>query len=188
MAEAIQLISEGGSDSFKMSALAERSGVSIGSLYQHFPDKSAILAAIALRYHATTRECIEKALESALTWNDFVKGFTKLVTDYYSIFLSEPVIRDVWSGVAADKALQSLEVESARDSGTLLAKHLVRVLPDAHMERVNDAAFFVMALGESAMRLAMLCAPQEGVRHIESFTRLALFELSFAGGVSAGQA
>ncbi len=43
----------------RMSEVAEKAGISIGSLYQYFPDKSAIVRTLAERYNAYSRECIE---------------------------------------------------------------------------------------------------------------------------------
>jgi AcrR family transcriptional regulator len=59
------LIAATGSDAMRMSEVAEKSGISIGSLYQYFPDKGAILRTLAERYNAQGRECIEAELESS---------------------------------------------------------------------------------------------------------------------------
>ena len=50
LAVATQLIASKGSDSLKMSEIAERSEISIGSLYQYFPDKSSVIRTLAERY------------------------------------------------------------------------------------------------------------------------------------------
>jgi AcrR family transcriptional regulator len=54
---AAQLIEREGEAGFNTNALAERAGVSIGTLYRYFPDKRAILLALARR---------EKAIHDAL--------------------------------------------------------------------------------------------------------------------------
>src|SRR5690349_16861403 len=46
---AAQILEGGGLAAFTTNAVAERAGVSIGTLYQYFPDKQAILRAIAER-------------------------------------------------------------------------------------------------------------------------------------------
>ncbi len=46
---AAQVLERVGAEGFNTNAVAERAGVSIGTLYQYFPDKRAILAAAAKR-------------------------------------------------------------------------------------------------------------------------------------------
>lgn len=180
MFEAAEIIAERGSEAMKMSALSERCGISIGSLYQHFPDKTAVLAAVAEKYHEQTRECIDAQLAGVDSWDAFSTQFAGLIEAYHQMFIEEPVIRDVWSGVAADKALQEMELQSARDNGVHLASHIRRVMPFSDPHEVERAAFFVMALGESVMRLAVLCPPEEGREHVVRYTQLAINELTRA--------
>ncbi len=62
LAAAAALIAEEGSDAMRMSEVAEKAGVSIGSLYQYFPDKAAIIRTLAERYNTEDRACIEAEL------------------------------------------------------------------------------------------------------------------------------
>ena len=60
---AVQLLIEEGYDAVKTNAIARRADVSIGSVYQFFPNRFAIFNALAERY----REKIALSLESHLT-------------------------------------------------------------------------------------------------------------------------
>jgi AcrR family transcriptional regulator len=46
---AVQILERRGSEGLNTNRIAERAGVSVGSVYQYFPDKHAILAAAARR-------------------------------------------------------------------------------------------------------------------------------------------
>lgn len=46
---AARILEESGHDGFSTNAVAERAGISIGSLYQYFPDKEAVIGALLLR-------------------------------------------------------------------------------------------------------------------------------------------
>jgi AcrR family transcriptional regulator len=59
---AAQVLEAGGQAAFTTNAVAERAGVSIGTLYQYFADKSAILRALAEREMTATLAAVGKAL------------------------------------------------------------------------------------------------------------------------------
>jgi AcrR family transcriptional regulator len=103
LAAARDLIAERGSDAMKMGEVAERAGVSIGSLYQFFPDKSAIIRALAERFTAENRACIDAELAGVSDEQSLLAAFASLVDTYYAICLAEPVVRDIWSGTQVDK-------------------------------------------------------------------------------------
>src|SRR4029079_13393163 len=64
---AAQLLEAGGLAGFTTNAVAERAGVSIGTLYQYFADKQALLRALAEREIATTLAAVAKALRDETT-------------------------------------------------------------------------------------------------------------------------
>jgi AcrR family transcriptional regulator len=55
---AFQLLEQGGLDALTTNHIAERAGVSVGTLYQYFKGKQAILAALAQRRAAAARDRI----------------------------------------------------------------------------------------------------------------------------------
>jgi AcrR family transcriptional regulator len=59
---AAQLLESRGEAGFNTNAVAERAGVSIGTLYRYFPDKRAILAALAEREMSAVNAAVTEAL------------------------------------------------------------------------------------------------------------------------------
>jgi AcrR family transcriptional regulator len=117
LAVATQLIATKGSDQLKMSEIAERSEISIGSLYQYFPDKSSVIRTLAERYNGESRRCIELALNAVEDMPGLQAAYSDLLDQYYEIVLASPVMRDIWSGMQADKQLLELELEESRIAG-----------------------------------------------------------------------
>ena len=64
-------------------------------------------------------------------------------------------MRDIWSGMQADKRLVAIELAESRANGALLAAAMARTLPGADREKLATSAFLIWQLGEAAMRLAI---------------------------------
>jgi AcrR family transcriptional regulator len=178
LAAASALIAEQGSDAMRMSEVAERAGVPIGSLYQFFPDKGAIIRTLADRYNALGRACIEEGLSGVRDMDGLLAAFAGLVDIYYAMFLAEPVMRDIWSGTQADRALRELDLDDSRQTGRLLAAALEKLRPQADHAALATTAFLVMNLGEAAMRLAISVDRAEGDALVAAYKRMALRELA----------
>lgn len=169
-------IAEEGADALKMSAIAERAGVSIGSLYQYFPDKSALIHGLAERYFEAGRRCIEEGLAAARDEEALARAFCDLVDDYARLFKQDPAMAQVRAGVLADPALAALELADVRETGALLAAALERVKPDADRAQLAHHALVLMQAGESTMRLALSLPAGEAEAVIAAYKEMAVAE------------
>ncbi|MCV3238818.1 TetR/AcrR family transcriptional regulator [Mesorhizobium sp. ZC-5] len=174
---ASDVIAEQGSDAMRMGEVAERAGVSIGSLYQYFPDKGSIIRTLADRYNTLGRDCIEAELADVSDADGFRAAFGGLIDTYYELFLAEPVMRDIWSGTQADKQLRDIDLVYGRVNGEILARALKRVRPDVDPVEIDRTAFLVMSLGEAAMRLAISVGREEGDGLVEAYKQMVLGKL-----------
>ncbi len=155
-----------------------RAGIPIGSLYQYFPDKRAIIQTLAERYWAVGRGCVEEALTKVSTLADLRAAYASLVDQYYLMFLGEPAMRDIWSGMQADQRLMALELAESKACGALLAAAMRRVHPDADPELIGATAFMLWHLGEATMRLAISLQRAEGDALVDAFKRMTLRQIS----------
>jgi AcrR family transcriptional regulator len=120
LAAAAALVEEDGVEAVTTSRIAERAGVSVGSLYQFFPDKTSILDALVLRYSDAFRQLVERVAATG-TFNDWREAVAATLDAYFDFYRSEPGFRALWYGYvradlrAADKAANVLLARVTRD-------------------------------------------------------------------------
>ncbi|MBX3493522.1 MAG: TetR family transcriptional regulator [Parvibaculum sp.] len=172
LAAASDLIAETGSDAVKMTEVAERAGVPIGSLYQYFPDKAAILQTLAERIAERVRAGIAESLAGVATRDDALARMDRLLADYYALFLTEPVVRDIWSGTQSDKKLQELDITDSRANARVVADALKHLVPRKERARFETVCFLTMQLTGAAVRLAIAVDRKEGDRLMAEYRRM----------------
>jgi AcrR family transcriptional regulator len=180
---AAALLAEKGPDAFRISDLAERSGVAFGSLYQYFPDKTAIIGTLAERHNATGRDCVARDLAGVRKVADLHPALCRITDSYYRMFIDEPVMRDIWQATQADRALQKLDAEDVDVLAGLLVGALRRIAADTPNPALQKAALqswarLVMTLIAAAVRHAIALPPKEARLHLAIFKRMLPDDLS----------
>jgi len=169
---AAEVMAEKGSDAFRMSDVVERTGVSFGSLYQYFPDKTALIGTLAERYNAVGHACVRDALAPVDTPAELHRALSRIVEEYYGMFLEVPVMRDIWSATQADRALQDIDETDIAVLAGLLCDRLADLAPErdpADLARVSRLAMHLIA---AAVRYAITLDRPEAERVLATFKRM----------------
>lgn len=169
---AAALMAEKGSEAFRMSDVVERSGVPFGSLYQYFPDKTAIIGTLAERYNAVGRDCVRRDLATVKSTRDLHPALCRITDSYYRMFTDVPVMRDIWQATQADRALQKLDEEDGAYLAGLLADALRRIAPDAPAAALASFSQLIMTLIAAAVRHAITRDAKEAARLLNLFKRM----------------
>lgn len=115
LAAAREIIAEKGCANLAMTEIATRAGITAGSMYQYFINRSAIVGALAEDYLRAFSDHLIETLEAARDAGrgaDAVTGMIgELLRSYETLHSKDPVARDVLTGFAADKSLQALDSE-----------------------------------------------------------------------------
>jgi AcrR family transcriptional regulator len=172
LACATELIAEKGSEAFRMSDIVERTGIAFGSLYQYFPDKTAIIGTLAERYNAVGRDCVRRDLSAVKAVRDLHPALCRITDSYYEMFLAEPVMRDIWQATQADRALQKLDAEDMTFLAGLLQGALRGIAPGAPQAARSAFARLVMTLIAAAVRHAITLPPKDARRQLALFKRM----------------
>ena len=117
------LIEEVGYDGVTTTLIAERAGVAVGSLYQFFPDKRAVVQALTMRNLDQFMDMIANRIGSAQLdhWWDAVD----MVFDaYVSMYREVPGFTQIRFGDVVDLRL----MDDQRDNNTVIADRLAGLL------------------------------------------------------------
>ena len=173
---ATELIEQTGSDQLRMSEIAARAGVPIGSLYQYFPDKASIIRTLAERIMLRVRDGLRESLVGVESAEDVLDRLDGLLDGYYAMFLLEPVTRDIWSGTQSDKDIQDMDIEDSRENARVVAEALKPFVPKKEHDRLDTVCFLLMQLTGAAVRLAIAVDRKEGDRLVAEYGRMLRLE------------
>lgn len=173
LAAAQALVVDAGSDALKMSDLAERAGVPIGSVYQYFPDKPAILRELVLRVMNRVHDQVVELMVDVRDREDALARIDLLLDGFYALFLAEPDTRDIWAATQSDKELQELDLNDSRANAAVIADALRPLVLPEQRHRVDDVSLLLTHLAGTAGRLALAAGPEAGGRLMAEF-RLAV--------------
>jgi AcrR family transcriptional regulator len=129
-----ELVDEVGYEGLTTTLLAERAEVAIGSVYQFFPDKRAIVQALAMRNMDAYLQALSArfANETFAHWWD---GVDAAIDSFITMHRTVPGFRTLHFGDVVDLHL----LDAERDNNAVIAERLAELLVDQFqlMDRVR---------------------------------------------------
>jgi AcrR family transcriptional regulator len=170
----IQVLLSAGKERLTTTRVASRAGVSVGTLYQYFPNKSALLQA-ALRHHLDeVTESVERVCREQ-------KGnpLRQMATAVITTFL-EAKMRDAKSSVALYSVSSDVDgAKIAERMGVRANKAIVEMLATASERLTRDpqlvASMLQSAMGGVSRRLLESGAPE---KHFDTLLQELIFLMS----------
>lgn len=150
------IISEIGSDGMKMSVLAQRAGVPIGTVYQFFPNKSAVIYTLVTDIMQQMHMALQAQMEGIQSLDDASGRIDQMVRGYYQFLKDEPVMRDILGSTQGDKKLQALDQEDSRTNGTMMFERMKPFVAQQDHKRLMVVLFLNAHLTGSLTRLAVM--------------------------------
>ena len=147
---AAAIFHETGVDAASMSAIARQSGMSLASLYRYFPNKAAIVKAIA-EGHV---ERMETALRERLQTLELVDAVDVLIDLFYEFYRTEPAYSVIWSGVESMPELRELDIRELYSHARDLDNRLRDVCPRIPEDRRWTASLMLPRSAGTVLRLA----------------------------------
>lgn len=152
------LVDEVGYDGLTTTLLAERAGVAIGSVYQFFPDKRAVVQALTQR----NMEAYLQRLADRFAGGDFTHwwdGVDAGIDEYIAMHRMVPGFRTLHFGDVVDVHL----LDDDRDNNAVIADRLARVLVGqfgvADTPRLRFALQIAVEAADALIKLAFRREP-----------------------------
>jgi AcrR family transcriptional regulator len=113
-----------------MTAVAERAGVSIGSLYQYFPARSSLVRALAGRH---LRAGHARLLKDLATPSPSPSASLERALRTYLLLAADPLAVAIMTTIRADPALRALDRADTRTNAELALAHVGLPPTDPHL-------------------------------------------------------
>jgi AcrR family transcriptional regulator len=169
---AASLLDEVGYEATTTSLIAARAGVSVGSLYQFFPDRRAVLQALAVRSFSRFRDVLADRVAAAhLTrWQDVVDT---VVDTYVEFSRKEPAAQVLSFGGPVDRHMLDPEDDNNAVVAEALGDLLRLVRPELAMTADLRLALRVaVEAGDGVLNLAFRRTPEGDPELVEQAKRL----------------
>lgn len=173
---AAAIFHEVGVDATSMSAIARQSGMSLASLYRYFPNKTAIVKAIA-EDHV---QRMEAALRQRLETVRLMDAVDVLIDQFYEFYRTEPAYSAIWSGVESMPELRELDIRELYSHAREMDARLRKECPHVPEDRRWTACLMLPRAAGTVLRLAATLPEQQArsmVSELKNMARAYLSEL-----------
>jgi AcrR family transcriptional regulator len=127
---AADLLAEGGEAAINTNALADRAGISVGSVYQYFANKEEILSALGARYMEQLGGNTLAALQQDVSGLDLPQMVDRVIDPMIAFERQHPAFRHFQAGQAGAGALAAGAERLDREILATIYDLLLRVCPD----------------------------------------------------------
>lgn len=148
-----------GWDSMNTNEVARRAGVSVGSLYQYFPNKQALLAELHYQHALQSSLPIFEALENS-KGKSLRAVLREIIGAQIASHLSQPKLHRVISEESPKLPKQPWQDAMQSQAAALVRRFLDEHAGEIKVENNDLTIYMLMQIVESTVHSAVLLAPQ----------------------------
>jgi AcrR family transcriptional regulator len=184
----MELIGRKGIDAVTMKEIAALSGGPIASVYQYFPNKSAIIGMLYERYVDEVRMMIATHLPKISTADDALDATDTLFDVYYTRMRAKPSTQDLLNAIQADKALADLDIAETRFQAEIFFEITKGFVSEQNRATYANTLFLMFHMASSTLRLALMVPEEEAIKVISRFKSIVRAQSTFyfTGSFPAG--
>ncbi|MBB3592379.1 AcrR family transcriptional regulator [Rhizobium sp. BK529] len=168
---AATIIAEKGVSAMRMTELAAAAKVPIGSVYQYFPEKAAIVKALFDRHAQAIQQKTTEMFEDVQSFDEALDLIATMIDWYYAEYRNDAAYLGVWMGTETDQDLLRLNIEHSGQVAEIFQAAVRRLAPESCDEQMKARTYLFSHLIGAAIRLAVLSEDSFGERILEEWKR-----------------
>lgn len=161
---AMALVLEKDVSTVTMSEIAQRAGIPIGSLYQFFPQKAAVLKALHDRLSMQIEDRVTQIFAGVNSLEEASDRGADALFELHTLFREQPIFMSIWHAIQSDKDLNHLSNDYHEHLMGIFLKDLAHLIPPEDLGKVRvtlklfiitsgDVIRFATSQGSEAARL-----------------------------------
>jgi AcrR family transcriptional regulator len=174
---AVALIEREGVERATTRRIALAAGVSIGAVYEYFPNKESIVLHLGTNWLRRIREIVEALHPSRSAIPDLLGYLNRMLGDVERLYRDQPGVLAVVRLIGAIPQLR--EAEKAHDAAVIasMASAMRQFSPDADPAEVESAASCVIIMSHGVLSACLVAQTGEAVRLLRML-RVSIYALA----------
>ena len=172
LSAAAEIIAEKGVSAMRMTELAAAAKVPIGSVYQYFPEKAAIVKALFDRHASEVQAKTAKMFAGVQSLEESLTLIEGMIDWYYNAYRNNPTYLGVWMGTETDQDLLRLNIEHSNRVADIFLDAVRRVAPELEAVDMQARTYLFSHLIGASIRLAVKSEEALAERMLEEWKRV----------------
>lgn len=172
LAAAADIIAEKGVSAMRMTELAAAAKVPIGSVYQYFPEKAAIVKALFDRHAAVIQARTTDLFADVQSLDHALDLIAGTIDWYYDEYRNDAAYLGVWMGTETDQDLLRLNIEHSARVAEIFQRAVRRIEPDRCDIDIEARTYLFSHLIGAAIRLAVMTEETLARRMLDEWKRV----------------
>ncbi|MDH4441565.1 MAG: TetR/AcrR family transcriptional regulator [Rhizobium sp.] len=169
---AMSLVLEKDVSSVTMSEIAQRAGIPIGSLYQFFPQKAAVLKALHDRLSMEIEDRVSKLFTGVTSLDEAASRGADALFELHALFRERPIFMSIWQAIQVDKDLSHLSNDYHEHLIGLFLKDLAHLIPPDDLGQIRvTLKLFIITSGD-VIRFATSQGPEAARIYLERWHQI----------------
>lgn len=158
------LIAAGGIADLKMAEVARRADVPIGSLYQYFPTRTALIGRLHEIEMGHVSSVLVRAMARARTRRDVLDQVRPVLEEIVALHAERPQLAAIWWAPAYEADLRAPDLaDTARNARLIADRFLDCPGPNINPDEIIDAWMLILHLASELVRLVAVAGDGIGL-------------------------